>query len=323
MGDHLNLLRHVEATVPTARGAHALFRQVRPDDDPGRWHSTLNNDGTPFQIAIADAGDGHRSVRLIVDPFRLGRDETDRSGANLAAFAQLQGRCSPRAADRCRRFMAALAPSFEQPCERRSGDIWLAADLCRAGAGIYVTARGRSSWEQGERLIAEARIEQHRAAITAIHTVCEVQAYSIQGSRTGNLAVNIYWKPHPGTRSIPREIGFALPTWQHENFAGALSRASAAALTFCSTFAVIGEGRGSKIDLCNHCLGLDVQGCLATLDQFCAISSGFADNVAQIAAAETAEIAFIGVRVHAGGNSPYVYFKPAGHGEPASAECRS
>ncbi|MEG3164835.1 hypothetical protein U1701_09535 [Sphingomonas sp. PB2P19] len=321
MGDHLNLLRHIEATVPTASGAHALFRQVRPDDDPNQWHSTLNNDGTPFQIAIADAGNGQRSVRLIVDPFRLGRDEADRSGANLAAFAHLQGRCSRRAADRCRRFMAALAPSFEQACDRRSGDIWLAADLCRAGAGIYVTARGGSAAGQGERLIAEAGIEQHRAAITAIHTVCAVQAYSMQGSRTGNLAVNIYWKPRRGARSIPPEIGFAVPVRQPESLIGTLNSASAGALTFCSTFAILGDGRGSKLDLCNHCLGLDVQGCLATLNQFCVISSGFADSVAQIAAAGTAEIAFIGVRVRAAGNTPYVYFKPAWHGAPG--ECRS
>ena len=320
MGDHLNLLRDIEATVPAARGAHALFQQVRPDDDPSLWHSTLNNDGTPFQIAIADAGDTHRSVRLIVDPFRLGRDETDRSGANLAAFAQLHGRCSPRAAARCRWFMAAFSPSFEKACERRSGDIWLAADLCHAGAGIYVTARGCSPGEQGEQLIAEARIEQHRPAITAIHSFCAVQAYSMQGSRTDNLAVNIYWKPRRGTRSIPREIGFALPVWQPASLTGALSCASAGALTFCSTFAVMGKERGSKLDLCNHCLGLDVQGCLAAFGQLCTISSGFADDVAQIAAAKTAEIAFIGVRVRTGGNSPYIYFKPVCYGAHASVD---
>ncbi|TXC71993.1 hypothetical protein FSB78_14290 [Sphingomonas ginsenosidivorax] len=320
MDDHLNLLHHVEATVPAARGVHALFRQVRPDDDPTLWHSTLNNDGTPFQIAIADTGDGHRSVRLIVDPFRLGRDEVDRQGSNLAAFAQLQSRCSARAADRCRRFMAMLAPSFEQVSERRSGDIWLAADPSRAGVAIYVTARSRSPDEQAERLIAEANIDQHRAAVTAIHAVCTVQAYSMQGSRTGNLSVNIYWKPPVGMQSIPREIGFDLPLWRFGSHEGALSRASAGALTFCSTFAVTGDGRGSKLDLCNHCLGLDAQGCLATLDQFCAISSGFADNVAHAAAAQTAEIAFLGVRMRAGENAPYVYLKPVRHGATASAE---
>jgi hypothetical protein len=307
----MSLLRHAETELPSARGLAALYRMLRPDDDAALWHSTINNDGTPFQIALADTGSPDHAVRLIIDPFRLGRDEADRMAANLAAFARLEGRCSARAARRCERFMAALAPSFTGTCDRRSGDIWLAADPGRAGIGIYVTAKDGPVADRAARLIAAAKIEQHREPIEAIHRACSIQAYSIQGSRSADLAVNIYWKPRPDAATLAQGIGFAVPLRRPGAAAGSLDHGSARALTLCSTFAVAGAQRSHKIDLCNHCLKLDTDQSLAVLEQFCAVTPEFADAVRRIANAGPAEIAFIGVRGKACGNTAYVYFKPA------------
>jgi hypothetical protein len=309
MDGTVSLLRRAEAAIPSGRGVSALFAMLRPDDDPQDWRSTLNNDGAPYQIAVTDANT-YASVRLIVDPFRLDRDEADRVGRNLAAFDRIADRCSSAAAARCRRFMAALAPSFEEGCTRRSGDIWLAALPGAAGVGIYVTARGRAPQIQCARLIAAAGLDHHHAAIAAIHAYGAVEAYSIQGSSRDDLAINIYWKPRGGTQ-LPPAIDFEPPALSPGPPPTALARAPLGAMTLCSTFAVLGSGRGSKLDLCNHCLGLDLAASLEILRRFCDLSPAFARGAGDMLAGEDAEIAFLGVRVRPSGNRAYLYLKPA------------
>ena len=309
------LLHDVERMIPDARWLERLYNRTRPVDDAGRWCSSLNNDGAPFQVAVSTTQNGNLNVRLIVDPFMYGRDDNNRADATLRAIRAVVGDGRNDTGAQFEQFVAGLAPSFAGRWERPCGDVWITAGRDATSAGVYVTAKWESAASLCRRLFALVDLDLHAATILWLHQHALICAYSLQGGTTTGWTISIYWKPDQASMRSMGNSGFTVPR-SDSPMPPILANAPLRALTMCSSFVVGVPQQGSKLDMCNHCIKADSRASLALLASYAPVPVRLERLITTLADRETAEVAFLGVRTRPDENVPYVYLKPASRLRP-------
>lgn len=221
--------------------------------------SSLNNDGTPVQVAVA-TGAGARLVRLLMDPADRELDPVCRCERALAAAGRLLeplGRPELGAA-----FEAALRAAL--PSEEEAwtwlgrGAIWLAADLDGRGVGAYVSARWGAPAQRWDRVLAWLG-EQSRAASETLRplvSVAEPASVGLEAGSAAGLRVKVYFRLRR-----PRQLHrLGLPGFDHpalEQFLCSVVRdrtIGLSGLVLSVSTAVRSGGISAKVDLCGHCL---------------------------------------------------------------------
>lgn len=226
---------------------------------PGGGASSLNNDGTPVQIAVV-TGAGARLVRLLMDPAHRAPDSARRCERALAAARRLLEPLGEPAWGAA--FEAALRAALPSKDEVRAwlsrGAIWLAADLAGRGVGAYVSARWGAPAQRWDRTLAWLGEKNAAASETLRHLVSAAEPASVglEAGAAAGLRLKVYFR----LRRPQRLDRLGLPGFDHpalEKFLHAVLRdrtIGLSGLVLCVSSAVGSPRMASKVDLCGHCL---------------------------------------------------------------------
>ena len=259
--------------------------------------SSLNNDGTPVQIAV---GAGGRFVRLLMDPAHQEPDPVRRCEQALqAARRLLEPSSQPELSSA---FEAGLREALPGADAMRKwlnrGAVWLAADLAGRRAGAYVSARWGAPAERWDRVLAWLD-KRHRPAsrsLARVVSVAEPASVGLEAASANGLRLKVYLR-----LSRPQRLGgLGLPDLDHpalEDFLRCVVRDRSIGLSglVISLSAALQAGpMSSKIDVCAHCLRYSNSEWVEILAE---LAGGFARPDPAVVASLTAgqaEMAFIG-----------------------------
>jgi hypothetical protein len=268
-------------------------------DGEGRRTSSLNNDGTPVQIAVV-TGPGERSVRLLMDPAHLEPDPVRRCERALAAAGRLLEPLGEPG--RSAAFQAALRAALPGEEEVRAwldgGAIWLAANLEGRGVGAYISARWGAPAQRWGRVLAwfGERNGSATSTLGCLFSVAEPASVGLEAGAAAGLRLKIYFR----LRRPQQLVRLGLPGLDHpalRNFLGLVVRDRGIALSglVLSVSASVRSGRiSSKVDICAHCLRYSNPEWAEIIAKLAEVSVLPDPSVAAALLAGRAEMAFIG-----------------------------
>ncbi len=268
-------------------------------DDVG-CASSLNNDGTPLEIAIALRRAGS-SVRLLMDPAHEDADPVRRCRRALAACERFLEPFADGVF--VARFWRALCDALPDRASLvrwlPTGAMWLAADLQRRGLAAYVSARWADPAERWPRVLGwlEQLSSPAAAALRAAADISDVASVGLEGAAAGDLRAKVYFrfrKPMPiSALGLP-----ALASPGVEHFLSRMiqrGRLHPRGLVL-SVFGAFdpAEPVRVKVDLCAHCLRREPAEWAALLEELASEFRLPGPALSDTLRSGRAELAFVG-----------------------------
>lgn len=246
--------------------------------------STLNNDGTPYQIAVAIA-DARQVSKFIVDPYPHVSAEAQRKHVLTRIESWLSPRC--RLADKYIDYLSCLGWTEDELANR----FWLASNPQRTELEVYTSLSGSSRLKRANEL--SSLLEDMRLDMP----------FSLDGFNFGPVSL-----AHDGTftaylRPATTSAISSIIPHQMTRFLNIFSdRTVGARGILISVKFTDGHYSEIKVDLCAHCVTPDINSTAETVSRL-----GKICRDSPIILPEDAKVAFWGVS-HEGVNQRYYIY---------------